>query len=82
MKTMDKILKMLAVFLLLFVVTMIIVFLIKDAVPDTLIACVFTACTGELSVMGWIKTVKDKYHDNNNDIRDVVDNKGMEDDVR
>ena len=30
-------------------------------VPDTLVTCVFGACTGELSIMGWIKSTKDKY---------------------
>lgn len=60
MKLMDSILKWLAVFLLLFILTMIVIFCIKGEVPDTLITCVFGACTGEISIMGWIKTTKEK----------------------
>lgn len=56
----DKILKIIAIFLLLFVICMIVTFYIKSDVPDTLITCVFGACTGELSIMGWIKTAKEK----------------------
>lgn len=63
-KTMNKILIIIGIFLFLFIVTMIITFFIKDSVPDVLITCVFGACTGELSIMGWIKTVKDKNADN------------------
>lgn len=60
MKTSNKVLLTLAVFLSLFVVVMILTFFIKDSIPDTLVTCVFAACTGELSVLGWIKTVKEK----------------------
>lgn len=66
-KTMDKILIILAVFLLLFIVTMIIIFCVKDSVPDQLIICVFAACTGEVSIMGWIKTTKEKIKGENED---------------
>lgn len=60
MKTTNKILIILAVFLLIFTAGMIAIFCVKGEVPDTLITCVFAACTGELSVCGWIKTTKDK----------------------
>ena len=60
MKTMDKILLVIGIFLLGFTVTMIWLFHTHYAVPDTLITCVFAATTGELGVMGWIKTTKDR----------------------
>lgn len=59
-KFLDKVLKWLALFLLLFVICMIVTFYIVGSVPDTLIISVFGACTGEVSVCGWIKTVKEK----------------------
>lgn len=60
MGTMDVILLILGAFLFLFTIAMIIVYCITGGIPDTLCTCVFAACTGELSVMGWIKTSKDR----------------------
>ena len=64
MKTSNKILVVLGLGLLLFTILMIVIFIIKDSVPDTLITCVFAACTGEFSVLGWIKTTKEKNKNN------------------
>lgn len=64
MKTSNKILVVLGLGLLLFTILMIVIFIIKDSVPDTLITCVFAACTGEFSVLGWIKTTKEKHRNN------------------
>lgn len=66
-KTSNKILVFLAIFLLIFITTMIVIFIRQGAVPDTLITCVFAACTGELSVLGWIKTTKEKNKEDDND---------------
>lgn len=60
MKTMDKILIIIGVFLLIFTITMIWLFKTTYAVPDTLITCVFAALGGECGAMAWIKTNKDK----------------------
>lgn len=60
MKTMDKILIIIGVFLLIFTITMIWLFKTAYAVPDTLITCVFAALGGECGAMAWIKTNKDK----------------------
>jgi len=60
MKTSNKILIALGLGLVLFTILMIVIFLYKDSVPDTLITCVFAACTGEFSVLGWIKTTKER----------------------
>lgn len=60
-KTMDVILVILATIVIAFTVTMIIIFVNTGSTPDTLIGCVFAACTGELGVMGWIKSTKEKY---------------------
>ena len=65
MKFLDKVLIILAVFLLIFVVTMIVIFCVKDNVPDTLIISVFGACTGEVSICGLIKSIKEKNNDTN-----------------
>jgi len=65
-KFLDKVLIAVALFLLLFIITMIVTFYIKDAVPDTLILSVFGACTGEVSICGWIKTVKEKKNETDN----------------
>lgn len=34
--------------------------MLTGGVPDTLVQCVFVACTGECGFMGWIKTSKVK----------------------
>ena len=70
MNTMDKILLLIGIFLLAFVVVMIRMFDTHGAVPDTLIACVFAATTGELGVMGWIKTTKERKKERNWQLED------------
>lgn len=61
------VLLVLAIFLLLFIAGMIVIFCVYQSVPDTLIACVFAAGTGELSVLGWIKNMKTKYQNQEED---------------
>ena len=56
--TMDKILVFMGVFLLLFVVTMIVLFTIFQSVPDTLIVSVFGACGFECGAMAAIQNRK------------------------
>lgn len=68
MGTMNKILLLIAIFLLLFTVTMIVVFIKTGAIPDTLVTCVFAACTGEVSVCGWIRNTKNKIAGINNEM--------------
>ena len=63
MKTMDLILIIVGVFLLMFTETMTVTFIICGSIPDTLCTCVFAALGGECGVMGWIKTAKEKYKD-------------------
>lgn len=58
--TMDFILIMIAVFLLIFVGIMLVLYVRTGGIPDTLCTCVFGACGGECGVMGWIKTTKEK----------------------
>ena len=60
MGAMDKILIVLGVFLLCFIVAMVVIFIKKDSIPDTLVQCVFGACGLEGGVMGWIKTTKER----------------------
>lgn len=62
-KTMDRILIILAIFLLVFIVIMLILYYLTGGIPDTLCTCVFGVCGGECGVMGWIRTTKDKTKD-------------------
>lgn len=63
MGAMDRILIVLGVFLLCFIVAMVVIFIKKDSIPDTLVQCVFGACGLEGGVMGWIKTTKERRQD-------------------
>ncbi len=63
MKTMNKILIIIAVFLFCFIVTMIYLYYKTGGIPDTLVTSVFAICGGEFGIMGWIKTTKDKFLD-------------------
>ena len=58
-KTMDKILVIMFWTLIVFTITMILIYIFTGGTPDTLIISFFTAFTGECGFMGWIKTVKE-----------------------
>jgi len=60
-KTMDKYLRAILVTLLLFTITMIVVYVHTGGIPDTLVTCVFAAMTGECGFMAVIKSMKEKY---------------------
>lgn len=62
-KTMDLILVFIFIVLVVFTIAMIVLFTRYGQTPDTLITCVFGALTGELGIMGWIKSHKDKLLD-------------------
>lgn len=68
--TMNVILIIVGVTLILFTITMIIVFSRWGAIPDTLVTCVFAVCGGECGVMGWIKTTKERYRDRQYELED------------
>lgn len=59
-KTMDFILLVVGVVLLVFTVTMIVLFVKTGTEPSTLITCVFATLGCECGVMGWIKTTKER----------------------
>ena len=63
LKTMDLILAVLLTVMILFIITMVWVFLRMGAVPDTLIVSVFAFFGLECGVMGWIKTTKTRLED-------------------
>jgi len=63
-KTMDKYLKAILVMLLVFTITMIVVYCCTGGVPDTLVTCVFAAMTGECGFMAIIKSMKVKHEEN------------------
>lgn len=69
-KTMDVVLIIMAVFLLIFIGIMIAVYCYTGGIPETLCTCVFAACTGEIGVMGWIKTTKDRYLERKYELED------------
>lgn len=55
----DKILLIMAMFILIFVVAMVVVFCIYQSIPDALVMGVFGLCAGECGFMAWIER-KDK----------------------
>ena len=69
-RTMDVVLAIIAVFLLLFIVTMLVLYYITGAIQDTLCTCVFAICGGECGVMGWIKTTKERQKDRQYELED------------
>ena len=79
-KTMDRILIILGIFLFIFVVTMIVLYIRTGAIPDTLCTCVFAACGGECGVMGWIKTTKDRFRERQWEVEDREEERRPEDD--
>lgn len=60
---MDKTLIIVGAFLLCFTVAMIVIFIKKDSIPDTLVQCVFGLGGLEGGVLGWIKTTKERRQD-------------------
>lgn len=72
LKTMNVVLIVIGVYLMLFTACMIHLYKETGGIPDTLVTCVFTACTGELGVMGWIKSTKDKYIKRAEKLEDIV----------
>lgn len=63
LRTMDVILAIVAVLLIAFTITMIILFIMTGMIPDTLCTCVFACLGGECGAMAWIKTTKDRYRE-------------------
>lgn len=67
---MNFILILVGISLLVFTIEMIRIYKEFGAVPDTLVACVFTALGGECGIMGWIKTTKEKNKEREWEIED------------
>ena len=64
MKTEYKtILIVVAILLVAFTITMIILFNRTGMIPDTLCTCVFACLGGECGAMAWIKTTKDRFRE-------------------
>lgn len=61
--TLTHVLFFVGCFLLVFTVTMTVIFIRFGSVPDTLIVSVFGACGIEGGVCGWIKTAKERLQD-------------------
>lgn len=62
-RTMDLILVIVGVALLVFTVTMIFLYVLTGAIPDTLCACFFSVMGGECGAMAWIRTTKERRAD-------------------
>lgn len=73
-KTMDIVLIIIAVFLALFVASMVWVYYKTGGIPDTLCTCVFAICGGECGVMGWIKTTKERTRERKYELEDRKNN--------
>ena len=63
MNKMDRYLKYIAIFLVLYIVVDLVIFCVKGAEPSTLTMYIFIAATGECGFMGWIKTAKTRQQD-------------------
>lgn len=72
---MDIILLIVGIILLSFTITMIIIYVITGAVPDTLVTCVFATLTGECGILGWIKTTKERRQERKWQLEDEERNK-------
>lgn len=67
MKTLDKILIIISIFLGLFIITMIVLFCVFQSVPDTLIQYVLGSSAIELILTAWITVTKKKMGIKNED---------------
>lgn len=67
MKTLDRILLILGIFLGLFIITMIVLFCIFQSVPDTLIQYVLGSSVIELIITARITIIKKKLGESNDD---------------
>ena len=67
---MDVILTLILILALAFIITMICLFIQYGSIPDTLFTCFFAAVFGECSVMGWIKTTKERKQERKYEIED------------
>lgn len=63
-----KVLICLFIFLFLFTIAMTLCFYVTGSEPSTLITCVFAACIGEFSVLGFLKNCEYKYEDSKDEI--------------
>ncbi len=63
MKTSNIVLIVIAIVLIAFTITNLVLFARIGAVPDTLITAVFAACLGEFGFLAWIRNTKQKYGD-------------------
>lgn len=69
-RTMDIVLAIVALFLLVFIITLMWMYYRTGGIPDTLCTCVFAICGGECGIMGWIKTTKERCQDRKNELED------------
>ena len=74
-KTMNVALVITCLFAVMFTAVMIWLFVQYNAIPDTLVNCVFLALTGECGILGWIKTSKCK-HESKKEEKDDEEVKG------
>lgn len=63
MRTSDKVLIVIAIILISFTITNLVIFTKMGMVPDTLITVVFSAALGEFGFLAWIRNTKQKYPD-------------------
>ena len=71
-QTSKKVLLTICIFLIVFTAVCLWLFYERSAVPDSLIVAVFSAALGELGVLSWIRTTKQKYPDANHDQEEIV----------
>lgn len=67
---MNKVLVIIAVYLLVFTQEMVYIHITTGSTPDTLIVSVYAFCGGECGIMGWIKTTKERLREREYEIED------------
>lgn len=70
MNTIDKILIACAIAIIVFTVTMIVIFCVFQAIPDSLVECFYSLFTGEIVItffIWWIKKKASNRKDKDND---------------
>ena len=72
---MDKILCIVAILLIVFTLTMIVLFILYREIPDTLCTCVFSVLGGECGIMGWIQTTKTRHMERECEMQDRKEQK-------
>lgn len=71
---MNIVLVVVAICLISFTISMIVLYSRTGSIPDTLCTCVFASLGGECGAMAWIKNSKERYKERQWELEDRKDN--------